>query len=108
MNDTIDKDDNNINNTNTPTNKSSDNTSINNSVSKANSISRNLIYKQKSLNVHRDKPILEQTKVTSGHILVKSIVAVVKVMQAYWEENQKAVKVWEKLEVLAILEFSKK
>ena len=90
MNNAIDTDDNNSDDTNTLADESADNTVDNNSASRANSTTRNPTRKRKSLNACRDKPTPKRAKVIGGHVLAESIVAVVEEMRASREERQEA------------------
>ncbi len=87
MNNAIDTNDNDSDNTNILADKSADNTIDNNSASRLNSTICNRSCKRKSLNAYGDKPALKQAKVTGSHILAESIIAIVKEMQASQEER---------------------
>lgn len=96
MNYTINTNNNNSDNTNILADKLADNTIDNNFASKTNSIICNLGYKCKSLNTHRNKSIPKQIKIISDYILVKSIITIMKEMQASQKKKQEVVKVQEK------------
>ncbi len=107
LNNAIDTDDNDSDDTNIPADESADNTVDNNSASRANSTIRNPSRKRKSLNARGDEPAPKRAKVTGGHVLAESIVAVVEEMRASREERQETVEARGELEALVALEFSK-
>lgn len=78
MNNAIDIDNNNSDNTNISTDKLADNTIDNNSAFRANNIIYYLTCKWKSLNTCGNKLLPKQAKVTSRYIFAKSIIAIIK------------------------------
>ena len=107
LNNTIDTDDNDSDDTNIPADESADNTIDNNSASRANSTIHKPSHKRKLLNARKDESTPKRAKVTGGHVLAESIVTVVEEMRASREERQEAVEVRGELEALAALKFSK-
>lgn len=79
-------DDNNSNNINNPKDIIADNIITNHQSYPANSIS-NSIPKTKSLNIYKDKPVPKRAKVTSGHIIAKSIITIIEKMRVNQEER---------------------
>lgn len=90
LNNAIDTDDNDSDDTNNPEDASADNTVDNNPVPRATSNS-NPTRKRKSVNAGGDELASKRAKVTGGHVLAESIVAVVEEMRASREERQEAV-----------------
>lgn len=82
LNKTINTNNNNSNNTNNPTDTSVDNLIKYNPTCKANSFTRKLTYKQKSLNTYEVRCISNQRKITSSYILAKSIIILVEKISA--------------------------
>lgn len=62
---------------------------------------------KKSLNTHGEEPASKKAKMTNGHVLAKSIVVIIKKMQASQKEKYEVIKVHKQLEALEVLELLK-